>query len=77
MKKKPSRTVGSITEYVAVNRKLSRQEEFERLGPGFHSRTTAHKSRKQYDRKAENRKWKHEASGDGFHFFMSYTEKIA
>lgn len=38
-------------EIVKAMRKGSRDEEMSILGPGFHSKTKIHKTKKQYDRK--------------------------
>ena len=47
-----------ITEqdYIKINRALSRVEEMETLGPGFHSKNKIHKSKKTYSRKDKHKK---------------------
>lgn len=43
-------------EYIRINKKLLRDEEIELLGPGFHSKDKAHKSKKIYSRKLKHKK---------------------
>lgn len=47
-----------ITEqdYIKINKALARKEEMELLGPGFHSKTQVHKSKKTYSRKDKHKK---------------------
>lgn len=42
-------------DYVKANKALARQEEMELLGPGFHSKTKVHKSKKAYTRKDKHK----------------------
>ena len=53
MKKKPSKTLDDV---VKAARRGSREAEHELLGPGFHSHSQVHKSKKTYTRKDKHRK---------------------
>ncbi len=57
-KRKPSKSI-SLDEYVRANKRGSREAEREMLGPGFHSYSRIHTSRKVYTRKV-----KHKSSGN-------------
>lgn len=57
-KKNKTMKKNKITEqdYIKINRALSRVEEMETLGPGFHSKNKIHKSKKTYSRKDKHKK---------------------
>lgn len=52
-------------EYVRINKALARKEEMEKLGPGFHSKHSVHKSRKNYSRKEKHQK-RYDSDGASF-----------
>lgn len=47
--------IGTIKDLIKANRKASREEEFELLGPGFHSKDHVCKSKKIYTRKQKHK----------------------
>lgn len=52
MKKK--KTTCTLDDYLKATRKGSREAEQQTLGPGFHSRTRVHTSKKVYTRKQKH-----------------------
>lgn len=58
-----------ITEqdYIKINKSIARKEEMELLGPGFHSKTKIHSSKKSYTRKE-----KHKGANKDFPCFFCF-----
>lgn len=54
-RKKPSRTVGTLDEYIKANRAASRTEEMELNGWRWKAKDRPHKNKKKYDRKRDRR----------------------
>jgi hypothetical protein len=54
MKKKNKKSSTTLEDYIKANRKGNREAEMELLGPGFHSNTKIHKSKKLYSRKEKH-----------------------
>ncbi len=55
-KKNNPQMVGTLDEYIRANRKSSREQEMETMGPGFHSKNRIHRSKKTYSRKEKHPK---------------------
>lgn len=56
-KKQKKMTIG-VDDYIKINKKLSRLEEFERNGGGqFVAKDRPHKNLKKYDRKRDKKKF--------------------
>lgn len=47
---------GKEKKYIRINKELSRKEEMDLLGPGFHSKTSIHKSKRVYTRKNKHKR---------------------
>lgn len=45
----------TLDDYIRANRRASREAEQEQLGPGFHSHSRAHTSKKLYTRKRKHK----------------------
>lgn len=56
--RKRKKNPASITldDYIKAIKKGNREAEIELLGPGFHSKDRAHKSKKLYSRKLKHKK---------------------
>lgn len=55
-KKKKNSTSITLDDYIKAVKKGNREAEMELLGPGFHSKDRAHKSKKIYSRKSKHKK---------------------
>lgn len=61
-KKKTKMTIG-VDDYIKINKKLSRLEEFERNGGGqFVAKDRPHKNLKKYDRKRDKKNFNFDLS---------------
>lgn len=61
-KKKAKMTIG-VDDYIKINKKLSRLEEFERNGGGqFVAKDRPHKNLKKYDRKRDKKNFNFDLS---------------
>lgn len=54
MKKKKNKNKITLDDYIKAVKKGNREAEMELLGPGFHSNTKIHKSKKLYSRKEKH-----------------------
>ena len=54
MKKKKNKSSITLDDYIKAVKKGNREAEMELLGPGFHSNTKIHKSKKLYSRKEKH-----------------------
>jgi len=52
---KKSKTRITIDDFVKAMKKANREEEQRQLGPGFHSKDKAHRSKKIYTRKEKHK----------------------
>lgn len=52
---KKSKTRITIDDFVKAMKRANRQAEQELLGPGFHSKDKAHRSKKIYSRKVKHK----------------------
>ena len=55
-KRKKNSTPITLDDYIKAVKKGNREAEMELLGPGFHSKDRAHKSKKIYSRKSKHKK---------------------
>ena len=56
MEKKKNKSSITLDDYIKAMKKGNREAEMELLGPGFHSNTKIHKSKKIYTRKEKHKK---------------------
>ena len=56
MGKKKNKSSITLDDYIKAMKKGNREAEMELLGPGFHSNTKIHKSKKIYTRKQKHKK---------------------
>ena len=54
MGKKKNKSSITLDDYIKAVKKGNREAEMELLGPGFHSNTKVHKSKKTYSRKEKH-----------------------
>jgi hypothetical protein len=54
MKRRPTPSI-TLDDYIRACRRASREAEQEQLGPGFHSHSRPHTSRKLYTRKRKHK----------------------